>query len=103
MIRTVLQLRAAPGRAAELVRVFHEQKVLEHSRAMAGCQAVEIFRSLDDPDLCVVFADWDDVAAYQGWLAYPQRPGMTAALQPLLAEPAATQIIGGRYEPAVAG
>jgi quinol monooxygenase YgiN len=100
MIRTVLQLRATPGRAAELVRVFHEQKVLEHSRAMPGCQAVEIFRSLDDPDLSVVFADWDDVDAYERWLANPRRPEMTDALRPLLAKAAAGQIVGGRYQPA---
>jgi quinol monooxygenase YgiN len=103
MIRTVLQLRATPGQAAEVVRVFHEQKILEHSRAMPGCQGVEIFRSLDDADLSVVFADWDDVAAYEGWLAYPLRPAMTDALRPLLAEAASGQIIGGRFQPAVAG
>jgi quinol monooxygenase YgiN len=86
VIRTVLQLQAKPGEAHALLTRFAELSILEHARTVEGCRGADLFVAVDDADLCLVFADWDDEQAYARWLAHPLRPGMNDALRPALAD-----------------
>lgn len=83
MIRTLLELSAAPGRAADVCQTLEALGVLsEHARAQPGFLGGEVLKGSDD--LVVVIALWESVDAYQGWLDNPVRVGLVEALAPLL-------------------
>lgn len=83
MIRTLLELRAAPGRAADLCQTIDALGVLsEHAYAQPGFHGGEVLKGSDDRVL--VIALWESSDAYQAWLDNPVREGLVEALTPLL-------------------
>jgi heme-degrading monooxygenase HmoA len=82
-IVSVLRLSARPG--ADLPKAFAELEIFEHSRRSGGFLGGRLLRAIDG-DGFVVIAEWEDAAAYQGWLDNPIRPELGAQLGPLLTD-----------------
>jgi quinol monooxygenase YgiN len=80
---SVLRLAARPG--ADLPAAFAELEIFEHSRRSGGFLGGRLLRAIDGDGL-VVIAEWEDAAAYQGWLDNPIRPELGAQLEPLLTD-----------------
>lgn len=60
-VRLVVQMNAAPGKGAELARVFR-QRCLDVMKE-PGCEQFEIFQSVLDPDKLTLLELWTDQAA----------------------------------------
>jgi quinol monooxygenase YgiN len=60
-VRLVVTLNAAPGKGAELARLFRERcaEVMKEP----GCQQFEVFQSALDPDKLVLLELWSDAEA----------------------------------------
>jgi quinol monooxygenase YgiN len=82
--RSILRLRAKPGRRDELVELFDRLGIFAAAREQDGFLAAELQISLDDADELVVTATWARPEAYDGWLANPIRAELGAQLEPLL-------------------
>jgi quinol monooxygenase YgiN len=91
MYRSVLTLRCKPGRRQDLLDVFERLDILRRSLRQPGAVDTTLVTALDDEDLVLVIASWRSPEAYQGWLDNPDRGGITAELEPLLAAPGAAQ------------
>lgn len=83
---SVLPLAVRPGAEDDLVRVFAQQQVFEHSRRNGGFVGGRLLRPLIPGDPFLVIAEWDEPGSYHRWLDNPVRDRLSAALQPLLAE-----------------
>ncbi len=89
MVRSVLVLRAAPGRRDEVVALFERLRVLELASEVPGFCHAELARGVDDADELLVTAAWESPEAYARWLESPMRELVGRELEPLLAaEPA---------------
>jgi heme-degrading monooxygenase HmoA len=100
MIRSVLTLRAKPGRSKALEDFYREHGVIERALRFPGCHDVVLLRSTDGgADTHLVVADWDDSAAYAAWLADPWRVGNSSALTELLDVDPDAPVVGRLYEP----
>lgn len=86
MVRSVLALRAKPGRRDEVVALFERLGVLREASAVPGFVSAELHVAADALDELLVTATWESAAAYQAWLASPVRERMAPALEALLAE-----------------
>jgi heme-degrading monooxygenase HmoA len=82
-IVSVLRLSARPG--ADLPKAFAELEIFEHSRRSGGFLGGRLLRPLDG-DGFLVIAEWNDAAAYQGWLDNPIRSELGAQLDRLLTD-----------------
>jgi hypothetical protein len=60
-VRLVVHMNAAPGKGAELARVFELR--CQDVRKEPGCEQFEIFQSAADPDRLVLIELWADQAA----------------------------------------
>src|SRR5262245_11212989 len=89
MVRSILALRAKPGRRDEVVALFARLGILREASAVSGFVSAELQIAADAPDELLVTATWESAAAYDGWLASPVRERMAPALEALLAEPPA--------------
>jgi quinol monooxygenase YgiN len=83
--RSVLYIRAKPGRRDELVALFGRLEILEKASRQAGFISSEVHVPVDGEDLVLVTATWTSPEAYQGWLDNPVREEMRADLE-LLAD-----------------
>lgn len=100
MIRTVLGLRAKPGRSAAVEDFYRERGIIERARAFPGCRGATLLRRLDgtgDADTHLVVADWTNRAAYEAWVADPWRVKTTSDLVHLL--DTADPVVGRCYQP----
>ena len=85
MIRSVLALRAKPGQSQAVEDFYRDRGIIEKAVRFPGCRGVMLLRSTDGgPDTHIVVADWDDAAAYAGWVADPWRAGVGADLANLI-------------------
>jgi heme-degrading monooxygenase HmoA len=84
--RSILYMKAAPGRRDELVAAFRRLEVLETASRQAGFVESTVHLSLDDPDELMVIATWATRDDYAGWLASPARARLSAEVPELIAE-----------------
>ena len=84
MIVSVLRVPAREGAEGELLRAFSELEVFEHARRSGGFRAGRLLRPLEPGEPLLVLAEWDDAAAYQGWLDNPARLEISERLASLL-------------------
>lgn len=82
-IRTLLTLRAAEGRRDALVAHYQAHDVLSAS-ASFGCIDGELAIDRNDPHTAVVTSRWPSVAAYEAWLASPERLDVLEQMEDLL-------------------
>lgn len=95
-IVSVLWLRVLPGKEEEVVRFYEQERIFERSRESGGFRSGRLLEPLVPGAPFVVIAEWDDAAAYQGWLDNPVRAELGEQLIPLLdGEPAP----GSLYRP----
>ena len=87
---SVLRLVPRPGAGPELERAFAELEVFEHSRRSGGFRGGRLLRPLEQEAAYAVIAEWEDAAAYQGWLDNPVREQLSARLESLLADEVAS-------------
>jgi quinol monooxygenase YgiN len=73
MIRTVLTLRVAPERVAEVVEMYKQQDILQHSLDLTEALRSELSVATDGSGVVMVTAVWPSVEAYQAWLDNPRR------------------------------
>ena len=85
MVRSVLVLRARPGRRDDVVALFERLGVLREASAVPGFADAELY--VTDSDELLVTAMWESPAAYGRWLESPVRERMRPALEELLVEP----------------
>src|SRR2546430_17060219 len=85
MVRSVLVLRARPGRRDDVVALFERLGVLREASAVPGFVDAELH--VTDSDELLVTATWESAAAYDPWLESPGRERMQPALEGLLVEP----------------
>jgi quinol monooxygenase YgiN len=74
-----------PGR--ELA--FREEvlRVIEPSRAEAGCLAIHVYESLHEPFLFAIHSEWQDEAAFDRHTQLPHTLKFVAAAETLLSHP----------------
>ena len=97
MIRSVLRLHAAPGRADEVAQFYAEQAILDRARAFAGCQDAVLLRSTGDDSVYLVIADWDAPSDYQRWVDDPWRADVSRRLADLLDTERAEPTVGNVF------
>lgn len=98
MIRSVLALSAQEGCRDAVEEYYREHRILEISRATAGCRSATLWRSTDGGSSShLVVADWDDEAAYHRWVTDPFRTRVSQGLAELLTLEPGEQIIGALY------
>lgn len=73
MIRTVLTLRVASERVAEVVEMYRQQDILQHSLDVTEALRSELSIATDGSGVVMVTAVWPSVEAYQAWLDNPWR------------------------------
>ena len=100
MIKTVLTMKPAPGRAADLVELFRREAIIDKALTVQGCHNVEVLASELE---VLIAATWEDDDAYERWLQHPERNSTNVELNDLLIEPITATTAGGRYEVALAG
>ncbi|SNY47900.1 antibiotic biosynthesis monooxygenase family protein [Paractinoplanes atraurantiacus] len=99
MFRSVLTLRAAAGRSADLETFYADNRVLERARTFPGCRAAELLRSVDAGAAThIVTADWDTAADYGNWVADPWRASLSEGLTALLDIREDEPLVGGVFE-----
>ena len=99
MIRSVLALRAKPGRSQAVEDFYRDRGIIGKAVRFPGCRGVTLLRSTDGgPDTHIVVADWDDAAAYAGWVADPWRAAVSAELAELLEPPPGSPVMARLYE-----
>lgn len=81
--RSVLFIRAKPGRRDELVALFDRLDILEKASRQEGFVSSEVHVPVDGENLVMVTATWATAAAYQGWLDNPVREEMRPELEKL--------------------
>src|SRR5207247_11187367 len=94
MVRSILSLRAQPGRGAEGVPLFEELGILREASVVPGFVAAELQAVADDPDELLVTATWRSAAAYDAWLEGPVRDLMRPAHEALVASPPVPRVDG---------
>ena len=86
MVRSVLVLRALPGRRDEVAGLFERLGILREADALDGFLSGELHLAADGSDELLVTATWAGPASYEAWLASPVRERMRPLLEALLAE-----------------
>jgi heme-degrading monooxygenase HmoA len=99
MIRSVLALRAAPGRSKALEEFYAEHAILQRAREFAGCRDAVLLRAVTSgPATHLVIADWNTAADYQRWAADAWRVALSRHLAALLDTGSDEPIVGELYE-----
>ena len=99
MIRSLLALRAAAGKAQALEDFYAQQQILERAREFGGCREAVLLRSIGDTGSThLVTADWDTAADYQRWVDDPWRSAVTQQLLALLDIGKDELVVGRLYE-----
>ena len=99
MIRSVLSLRAAAGRAGAVEEFYERHGILARARKFDGCRDAVLLRATDDgPATHLVIADWDEAADYRRWLDDPWRAAVSRQLADLLDTTPGEPVVGGLFE-----
>jgi heme-degrading monooxygenase HmoA len=99
VIRSVLTLRAAAGKAGALEEFYAEHRILSRARTFAGCRDALLLRSVDgSPATHLVIADWDTAADYRRWVEDPWRAAVSRQLAALLDTESDEPVVGGVFE-----
>lgn len=99
MIRSLLTLHAATGKAQAVEDFYADQGILQRAREFAGCREAVLLRSTDDAGSThLVTADWDTAADYQRWVDDPWRATVTQQLVALLDVGKDEPVVGRLYE-----
>lgn len=99
MVRSVLFLRAAQGRAAEVEEYYAEQRILARARAFPGCREAVLLRAPAGSSAThLVTADWDGPEDYQRWVHDPWRVAVSQRLADLLDTAPGELVVGGVFE-----
>src|SRR5580698_6854233 len=99
VIRSVLTLRAAAGRAGALEEFYERHGVLARAREFDGCRGAVLLRATDDgPATHLVIADWDEAADYRRWVDDPWRAALSRELADLLDTTPGEPVVGGLFE-----
>jgi heme-degrading monooxygenase HmoA len=85
MVRSVLVLRARPGRRDDVVALFERLGVLREASTVPGFVDAELH--VTNSDELLVTATWESAAAYDRWLESAVRARMQPALEELLVVP----------------
>ena len=85
-ITVIVELRAKPGRRAELERAL-ERLVATQGPSQPGFLGSTRYEVLGDPDVLVEIADWESAAARDAHLQEAAATGAFAPLVELLAAP----------------
>jgi quinol monooxygenase YgiN len=88
MIRSVLHLRAIPGRRDELLALFDAASLRALLEEQRGLLSAELAVSLDDPDEMLLVGDWASAEQLARWADGPVPGGLLdAAAELSVAEP----------------
>jgi heme-degrading monooxygenase HmoA len=99
VIRSVLTLKAAAGRAGAIEEFYAENGILERSRQFPGCRDALLLRALGSgPATHLVTADWDSAADYRAWVDDPWRDAVSRRLAALLDTVGDEPLVGGVFE-----
>jgi quinol monooxygenase YgiN len=103
-IHFLVQFEPLPGKEDE----FRDEllRVIEPTRAEAGCVAIHAFASIREPRLFAIHSEWTDEAAFDRHAELPHTVSFLRAASDLLTHPVEglrTQRIGGGTGAAVAG
>jgi quinol monooxygenase YgiN len=79
-IRVIVELRAKPGRRAELESLI-ESIVAEHGPSQRGFLGSTRYEVLDNPDMLIEIADWESAEARA---AHMEVAAATGAYEPLV-------------------
>ena len=82
--RSVLTIRAKPGRRDDLVALFERLQILEKASRQDGFVSSEVHVPVDGADEVLVTATWTSPEAYRGWLESPVREEMRPELELLV-------------------
>jgi heme-degrading monooxygenase HmoA len=96
---SVLRVPVRGGAGRKLVEAFAELEVFAHARASGGFDGGRLLQPVAPGQPYLVVAEWDDAAAYQGWLDNPVRAELASRLEPLIDGP----LEGAVYEEVVHG
>lgn len=99
MIRSLLHLHAAPGRADEVAEFYADNEILDRARTFAGCRDAVLLRGTGgDAATYLVIADWDAAQDYQRWVDDPWRADVSRRLAELLDTGRAEPTVGNVFE-----
>lgn len=85
-ITVIVELKAHPGRRADLQAVF-ERLLTEHSSGLRGFLGSRRYENLDDPDMLVEVAEWDSAEARDVHMREAAASGTYASLAEHIAAP----------------
>ena len=91
-IKVIVELRAKPGRRAELQRLI-EGITAKHGPSQRGFLGSMRFEVLDDPDALVEIADWESAEARLAHMQESAGTGVYAPLTEILAAPFRATVI----------
>ena len=91
-IQVIVELRAKPGRRAELQRLM-ESLVAKHGSDQGGFLGSKRFEVLEDPDLLIEIAEWESAEARQAHMQQSAATGAYAPIFELLATPFRATVI----------
>lgn len=103
MIRSVLELRAADGKAGALEAFYAEHDFLARACRFPGCSSAVLMRPTTGSSTYLVIADWDSEEDYRRWVAEPWRAALSQPLAELLDTPPGQPLVGGLYEIVLSG
>lgn len=99
MIRSVLALRAAQGKAGLLEEFYRDHAILARAREFPGCQSAALLRATAGVSAThLVIADWDAAEDYHRWVADPWRAAVSRQLAALLDTAPDQPVVGGLFE-----
>jgi heme-degrading monooxygenase HmoA len=99
VIRSVLRLHAAPGRADEVAGFYADNGIIDRALAFAGCRDVVLLRGTGgDTATYLVIADWDEAQDYQRWVDDPWRADVSRRLAELLDTGVPEPAVGSVFE-----
>lgn len=86
VIRSVLRLRAIPGKRDELLAVFDAASLRALLEEQRGLLAAELSVSLDDPDEMMLVGEWASREQLERWADGPVPGGLLEAAAELSVE-----------------
>ena len=84
MIVSVLHLPVRAGSEEAIVRFYAEHDVFGLAAQVGGFRSGSLLEPTTAGSAWLVVAEWDDVAAYERWLAAPARAELSELLAPHL-------------------
>lgn len=84
MIVSVLHLPVRAGSEEDIVRFYAEHDVFGLAAEVGGFRSGSLLEPTAPGSTWLVVAEWDDVAAYERWLAAPARAELGELLAPYL-------------------